>query len=198
MSAADGPGRIDAGLRRSPHGSGPKIGPGRLLVGFLIVAWGLLVRAVGRLFGISAEGSTLLTLIVLGSVARGVRRAFAAPRTKIRKARSSPNFAGDTMIAAAVFKESVDGVAGGPNREMPFAAALIVFAIVAHFFRPAVAGALGELRKSVAAAMTQGLRLRAWFAARGAMIAARNRDLVAGAAARNPDARSDQMRNGGD
>ena len=189
---------MDPPSRRPHHRREQTIGPERLLVGYLIVAWGLFVRAVGKMFGVSPEGSTLLTLVVIGSVARGVRRAFAAPRTRIRKARSSPNFAGDTMIAAAVFKESVDGIAGGPNREMPFAAALIVFAMVAHFFRPAVAGSLGELRKSVAAAMTQGLRLRAWFAARGAMIAARNRDLVAGAAARNPDARSDQIRNGGD
>ena len=167
MSAADGPGRIDAGLRRSPHGSGPNIGPGRLLVGFLIVAWGLLVRAVGRLFGISAEGSTLLTLIVLGSVARGVRRALAAPRTRIRKARSSPTFSGDTLIATAVFKESVDSIAGRASKETRFAAALIVLAVLTHLFRPAVAGSLGVLRKSVAAVRTEALRLRDWMAAGG-------------------------------
>jgi hypothetical protein len=167
MSAADGPGRFDARLRRSPHGSGSNIGPGRILVGFVIVAWGLLVRAVGRLFGISGEGSTLLTLIVLASVARGVRRALAAPRARIRKARSSPSFAGDTMIATAVFKESVDSIAGRASKETRFAAALIVFAVLAHFFRPAVSGSLGALRKSLAAVRTEALRLRDWMAAAG-------------------------------
>jgi hypothetical protein len=78
---------------------------------------------------------------------------------------------------------------------MPFAAALIVFAVMAHSFRPAVAGSLGAMRKSVRAGVTQGLRLRAWFTARGAMVAARSRDVVAGAAGRNPDTGSDQVTN---
>ena len=38
------------------------IGPERLLVGYLIVVFGLLVRVVGKVFGVSGEGSTLLTL----------------------------------------------------------------------------------------------------------------------------------------
>jgi hypothetical protein len=182
----------------APHGRKQDISPERLLVGYLIVLFGLLVRAVGRAFGVSGEGSTLLTLVVIGTVARGVargvRRAFATPRTEIRKARSSPNFAGDTMIATAAFKETVDRIAGRPST--PFAAALIVFAVLTHSLRPAVAGSLGALRKSVRAVMTQGLRLRAWFAARGSMIAARSRDVVSGAAGRNPDAGSDQVTNG--
>jgi hypothetical protein len=152
---------------------------------------------VERMFGVSGEGSTLLTLVVIGSVARGIRRVFAAPRTEIRKARStSPNFAGNTMIATAAFKETVDSVAGRPSRDMSFAAALIAFAVLMHSFRPAVAGSLGALQKSVRAVITQGLRLRAWFGARGSMIAARSRDVVVGAAGRNPDAGSDQARNG--
>jgi hypothetical protein len=151
---------------------------------------------MGRAFGVAPEGSTLLTLVVIGSVARGVRRAFAAPRKQVRKARASPNFAGDTLIATAVLKESVDGIAGRASRDMPFAAALIVFALVAHFFRPAVSGSIAALERSVAGVMTQAFKLRAWFAARAALISARNRDVVAGAAGRNPDARSDQVGNG--
>ena len=161
----------------TPHGPKQDISPERLLGGYLIILFGLLVRAVGRVFGVSGEGSTLLTLVVIGSVARGVargvRRAFAAPRTEMHKARSSPNFAGNTMIATAAFKETVDRIAGRPSRDTSFAAALIVFAVLTHSFRPAVAGSLGALRKSVRAVITQGLRLRAWFAARGSMIAAR-------------------------
>ena len=167
------------------------IGPERLLVGYVIVVCGLLVRVVGRVFGVSGEGSTLLTFVVIGAVARGVRRGFAAPSTQIRKARSSSNFAGDTMIATAAFRETVDSVAGRPSRDTRFAAALIVVAVLAHSFRPAVAAG----RKSVRAVMTQGLRLRDWFAARGSMIAARSREAVA-EAGRNPDAGSDQVRDG--
>lgn len=175
----------------TPHGRKEKIGPERLLAGYVIILFGLLVRAVGRAFGVSGQGSTLLTLVVIGSVVRGVRRVFAAPRTQIRKARSSPNAAGNTLIATAALKETVDSIAGPPSRGMPFAAALIVLAVVAHAFRPAVAGSLGALRKSVRDVITQGLRLRASFAARGSMIAARGRDVVAGATGRNPDTGSD-------
>ncbi|HEY2656161.1 MAG TPA: hypothetical protein VGI55_10250, partial [Solirubrobacteraceae bacterium] len=115
---------------------------------------------------------------------------------QVRKARASPNFAGDTMIVTAVLKESVDGIAGRETGDMPFAAVLIVFALVVHFFRPAVSGSIAVLERSVAGVMTQAFKLRAWFAARAALISARNRDVVAGAAGRNPDARSDQVGNG--
>jgi len=179
-----------------PRGRSEKIGPERLLVGYLIVLFRFLVRAVGRAFGVSGEGSTLLTLIVIGSAARGVRRVFAAPRTQVRKARSSPNLAGNAMFATGALKETVDSIAGRPSRDKPFTAALIVLAVLAHSFRPAVAGSLGELRKSVRAAITQGFRLRSWFSARGSMITARSRDVVAGAASRNPDTGSDQVTNG--
>lgn len=180
----------------TPHGRKEKIGPERLLVGYLIVLFGFLVRAVGKAFGVSGDGSTLLTLVVIGSVARGVRRVFAAPRTQVRKARSSPNAAGNTMIATVAFKETVHSIGGRASRDTPFAAVLIVLAVLTHFFRPAVAGSLGAVRKAVRAVITQGLRLRALFAARGSMIAARSRDVVAGAAGRNSDAGSDQVRNG--
>lgn len=152
-------------MRRPPHGPGPGISPGRLLVGYLIILWGLLVRAMGRAFGISGPGSTLLTLVVIGSVARGVRRVFGAPGREIHKARSSPNLAGNTMVATSLFKDSVDRVLG--RKETPFAVALIVFALLTHSLRPLVVGTLGVLRESGRAVITQGLRLRAWFVAQG-------------------------------
>jgi hypothetical protein len=173
------------------HGFDQKIGPERLLFGYLIIAFQLLVRAVGRMFGVSGEGSTLLTLVVMGAVARGVRRAFAQPRTQMRKARSSPNFAGNTMIATAAFKETVDSIAGRPSRNTSFAAGLIVFALLTHSLRPAV----GALRRSVRAVIIQGLKLRRWFADRGSLIAARSRDVVASATGRDSDGASDQARN---
>jgi hypothetical protein len=180
----------------TPHGRTQKIGPERLLVGYVIVLFRFLVRAVGRAFGVSGEGSTLLTLIVIGSAARGIRRVFAAPRKEIRKARSSPNLAANAMFATGAFKETVDSIAGRPSRDKPFAAALIVLAVLAHSFRPAVAESLGDLWKSARVTITEGLRLRSWFSARGSMIAARSRDVVASAADRSPDTRSDQVTNG--
>jgi ribosomal protein S12 len=176
----------------TPRGPKQKIGPERLLVGYLIVLFRFLVRAVERAFGVSGEGSTLLTLIVIGSVVRAIRRVLAAPRKQVRKARSSPTFATDTMIATGAFKETVDSIAGRPSRNQSFAAALIVFAVLTHSLRPAVAG----LRKSVRAVISQGLRLRAWFSARGSMIAERSRDVVEGVTGRNADAESDQVGNG--
>ena len=167
------------------HGDN-RIGPERLLLGYLIILFRLLVRAVGRAFGVSGEGSTLLTLIAIASVARGVRRAFAAPGAQVRKARSSPHLVGDTMIATAAFKETVVSVAGRPSRKTSFAAGLIVFAVLAHSVRPA----LSALRKSVRGVITEGLRLRAWFAARGALIAARTRDVVVEATRRDSDGSS--------
>jgi hypothetical protein len=186
----------DIGPRPTPRGLRRDISPERLLVGYLMFLFGLLVRAVGRVFGLSREeGSTLLTLILIGSFARAVRRVFAAPRKQVRKVRSSPTFAGDTVIGTAALKETVDSIAGRPSRDVSFAAALIAFAVLTRSFRPAVAGSLGALRKSVSVVITQGLRLRAWFRARGSMIAARSRDVVAAAAGDSPDGGSDQARN---
>jgi hypothetical protein len=179
------------------HRRTQNISPERLLVGYVMFGFGLLVRAVGRVFGVSREeGSTLLTLIILASGARAVRRASSAPRKQVQKVRSSPSFAGDTLIGTAALRETVDSIAGRPSRNIPFAAALIAFAVLAHSFRPAVVGSLGALRKSVRAVITQGLKLRGWFGARGAMIAARTRDVVVEAAGGNPDGGADQLSNG--
>ena len=57
------------------------------------------------------------------------------------------------MIATAAFKETVDSIAGHPSRDTSFAAALIVLAVLAHSFRPAVRP---RLRKSVRAVITRG------------------------------------------
>lgn len=172
---------------RSTPSAPTHISPERLLVGDVIIVFRLLVRAVEKAFGVSGEGSSLLTLVVIASVFRGVRRAFAAPRTQVRKARSSPNFAGDTVIATVAFKETIDSLAGDSSRDASsFAAGLILFAVLAHVLRPAVAGSLGVLRKSVRTVITEGFKLRGRFAARGAMIAASSRNVVAGTVRREP------------
>jgi hypothetical protein len=151
--------------RPTPHDL-RHITPERLLVGDLIILFRLLDRAVARAFGISGDSSTLLTLIIIGSFARGVRRVSAAPRTQVRKARSSPTFAGDTLIATGAVKETVDSIAGHPGRDTSYAAALIAFAVLAHSSRPAVTKSLHAARTSVRTVITEGLKLRAQFTAR--------------------------------
>jgi hypothetical protein len=95
-------------------------------------------RITTAVYGISRADSNLLTLIVLGAFGAAMRRAAAAPRTQVRKARSSPTALGDSMIAAAAAKETLDSIAGNPSRDMTPAAALITLALVVHLFRPAV------------------------------------------------------------
>jgi hypothetical protein len=156
----------------SPRRRNQKIGPERVLVGGIIVLYGFLVRAVGKLFGVTGDGSALLTLVIIGSAIRGVRRALAAPGKQFRKARKSPHLGGNSFIATAGLKTTVDGIAGPPSAGTSFAAGLIVLAVVTHSLRP---GAVA-VQKSVRAVITKGLQLRRWFAARGSMISARVRE----------------------
>ena len=70
------------------------------------------------------------------------------------------------MIATAAIKETIDSVAGHPSRDTSSAAALTAFAVLAHLFRPAVAGLLRPVRESFRAVIAEGRRLRAEFTAR--------------------------------
>lgn len=182
MSATQTPSRV----------AGQDIGPGRVLLGWLIVLFGLLARAVGRTFGVSGADSGLLTLIVLASGARGVRRALAAPGKQIQKARSNPNVAADTLIATAGIKVTVDRVAGRPSANTSFAAALIVFAVLVASVRPAAV----RLQKAVRAVIAQVRRLWAWAARRASFVAAMSRESVARATGAPSDAASDQVTSG--
>lgn len=149
-----------------------QVSPERLLVGDVIILFRILSearhRAVARVFGVGRENSTLVTLIVIGAFARALRRIAAAPGTQVRKVRSSPTAAGDAMIGTAAIKETIDSIAGHPSRDTSSAAALIAFAVLAHLFRPAVAGLLRAVRESFRAVIAEGLRLRAEFTARAA------------------------------
>jgi hypothetical protein len=146
------------------------VSPERLLVGDAIIALRLLNearrRVVGAVFGVPREGSSVVTLIAIGAFARALHRIAAAPSTQARKMRSSPTAVGDTMIGAVALREAVDRVAGRPSRDVPFAVALITFAVLTHAFRPAIAGSLRALRGSFRAVIAEALRLRAEFTAR--------------------------------
>jgi hypothetical protein len=52
----------------------------------------------------------------------------------------APPSGADAAIGGAVPNATLGGIAGAPARNMPFAGALIGFAVLSHSLRPAVAG----------------------------------------------------------
>ncbi len=132
------------------HRSPEHLSSGRLFVGDTVVASRLVNEArhriMYRVFGMPREHSNLMTLFVIAAFVRALQRAAAAPGTQVRKARSSPTAVGDTMIGAAVAKETVNSIAGRPARDTPFAAALIAFALTAYGLRAALKRLVHEVR----------------------------------------------------
>ena len=114
----------------------------RLFVGDAIIAFRLLDevrhRIMAAVFGTSRNDSNLVMLFVIAAFGAAFRRAAAAPRTQVRKVRSSPTAVGDTMIGAAVARETLDSIAGHRAKKTSFGAGLIVFALVVHSLRPAI------------------------------------------------------------
>jgi hypothetical protein len=88
-------------------------------------------------------------LFVVAAFVRGLQRGTAAPGTHVRKARSSPTAVGDTIIGAAVAKETVDNIAGHPARDTPSATTLIAFAMTVYGFRAGIKRLLHEIRPSL-------------------------------------------------
>lgn len=132
--------------RRQPE----HLSSARLFVGDAEIAFRLLnearYRIMTRVFGMPREHSNLMTLFVIAASVRALRRAAAAPGTQVRKARSSPTAVGDTMIGVSVAKETVNGIAGRPARDMPFAAALIALAMTVYALRAGIKRLLHEVR----------------------------------------------------
>lgn len=114
----------------------------RLFVGDAVIAFRMLNEARHRImslvFGMPREYSNLMTLFVMAAFVRALQRAAAAPGTQVRKARSSPTAVGDMLIGTAVARETVNGIAGQPARDTPFAAALIALAMTVYAFRAAI------------------------------------------------------------
>jgi hypothetical protein len=129
------------------------LGSARLFVGDSVIAFRLLNEARHRImslvFGIPREHSNLMALFVIAAFVRALQRAAAAPGTEVRKARSSPTAVGDTIIGAAVARETVDNIAGHPARDTPSAAALIAFAMTVYGFRAGIKRLLHEIRPSL-------------------------------------------------
>ena len=101
------------------------------------------------MFGVPRAGSSLVTLFAFTAFVRALHRIASAPRTQVRKARSSPTAATDAMLGAAAVRETIDRVAGAPSRNTSNATALIVVAVLVHAFRPTVQGSLRAVRVSV-------------------------------------------------
>lgn len=121
---------------------------------------------MARVFGVGRQDSTLVTLIVIGAFARALHHIAGAPGRQLRKVRSSPTAVGDAIIGTGAIKETIDSIAGQPSRDTSSAAALIVLAVLAHLFRPAVAGLLRAVRESFGAVIAEGRGLREEFTAR--------------------------------
>jgi hypothetical protein len=139
---------------QSPPARRPEhLSSARLFVGDTVIASRLLNEArhriMYRVFGMPREHSNLMTLFVIAASVRALQRAAATPGTQVRKARSSPTAVGDTMIGAAVAKETVNSIAGHPARDMPFAAALIGFAMTVYAFRAGMKRLLHTVRPSL-------------------------------------------------
>ena len=106
-------------------------------------------RIVSGAFGTSRADSNLMTLFVLAAVARGALHAAATPGKQVRKARSSPTASSDTMIGAALARETVNSIAGHPARDAPYAVGLIAIAVTAHAIRPTTKRMLSTARRSL-------------------------------------------------
>ncbi len=145
---------------RSQHISGT-----RLFVGDAVIVFRLLDetrhRIMATVFGVSRKDSNLVTLFVIASLASALRRSAAAPGTQVRKLRSSPTAISDTIIGAAVVKETLEGIATHPSTGTSSVAPLIVFALLAHALRPAIDRTRREVRQSVRALIAAARNVRA-------------------------------------
>jgi hypothetical protein len=118
-------------------------------------------RALGAVFGVRRDDSNLVTLILIGAFARALDRVAAAPRTQVRKVRSSPTVVGDSMIATAVLTETLDSVAGHPSRDTSSAVGLIAFALLVHSLRPAVQKTVRAVGGAVRGVVAEARKVRA-------------------------------------
>jgi hypothetical protein len=95
-------------------------------------------RAVTRVFGVPPDDQSLLVTLILlgaaGTVLRGLAPALPRPsRTH-------------AAVGGTVLNTTLRGIAGAPSATVPLAGGLIAFALLSHSLRPAVAGAVHEVR----------------------------------------------------
>jgi hypothetical protein len=152
-----------------PTQSAPPVRPehmssARLFVGDVMIAFQVLNEVRHRIvtgsLGVPREHSNFVTLFVIAAIGGALGRTAAAPRTQVRKVRSSPTAVGDTMIGVSAAREALDSVAGHPSRDMSSAAVLIAFAVVVHSFRPVIERSLRAVRQSLRELIAEAHRVR--------------------------------------
>jgi hypothetical protein len=92
-------------------------------------------RSIARYFGVSGEGSTLVTIILVGMAAR----ALHGQATRALRAPGAPAL-GDTVLGLAALRESVHSVAGQSYPESPMLGALVATAFVGAALVPVLRG----------------------------------------------------------
>jgi hypothetical protein len=97
-------------------------------------------RVVERLFGVPREQANIITLIALGMLAQ---RAHARTRRLLRP--RTPN-SGDTLLGAGVAREVLFDIGGPASRQAQYFGALVVFALAAHGFGPAIRNTIHGIR----------------------------------------------------
>lgn len=96
-------------------------------------------RVVTRTFGVPrADQSFLATMIMLAAAVTVLRGLVARPLPHPSD--------GDAAIGGFALTGALRSLAGPPARNVPFAGVLIAFALLAHAFRPAMAGTVREAR----------------------------------------------------
>jgi hypothetical protein len=133
--------------RKSNPSLADEFGGGRLLVSDARLAFLFANqarhRALVRLFGVSPDQATLLTLVIVtmlgGTAHRKVQRLVRTP--------SLPSQS-DGLLAGASARELLWSLAGSPSREMPFSGALLAIAIVGGTTGPSVVRTLRGFRAS--------------------------------------------------
>jgi hypothetical protein len=132
-------------------------GGARLLSGDAIIAFRVLdearCRGAARLFGVPKDESLLVAMIAIGAFTWAVHGCATRALTRAR-----PSVAGGAF-GAAMLRETLQGVAGGPSTKAPFVAPLIAFAVLATSFRPLLGG-------SFRGAKAQSARVRAVLGSR--------------------------------
>jgi hypothetical protein len=97
-------------------------------------------RAVTRVFGVPPEDQSLIVTMILLGAAGTVVRGLAPALPRLHPSRT------DAAMGGVVANAAVRGIAGAPSATVPLAGGLIVFALLARSWRPAVAGAVHEVR----------------------------------------------------
>jgi hypothetical protein len=95
-------------------------------------------RAVTRVFGVPPDDQSLLVTLILLGAAGTVVRGLAPPLPRPSRMHAA--------AGGAVLNTAFRGIAGPPSATMPLAGGLVAFALLSHSLRPAVTGALHEVR----------------------------------------------------